>query len=161
VCRIYAALTGTVLPEQPPARERRRLDVVLTYPGGVRQVLEVDERQHFTAARATALAHYPPDAALGFDLQAWSARSSALAGREPGGGFARACPPLFPGDGGRHRQRAFRDALADLLPPEHGWLPTVRVSDSEVSALATAADPGAALRAVLASRGVPLVALGG
>jgi hypothetical protein len=41
-----------------------------------------------------------------------------FAGREPGGGFARPRPPLSPGDGGRHRRRAFLDALADLPPPE-------------------------------------------
>jgi hypothetical protein len=43
--------------------------------------------------------------------------------------LARPCPPLFPDAGGRHLQRAFRDALADLVPLEHGWLPTLRIAD--------------------------------
>jgi hypothetical protein len=66
---------------------------------------------------------------------------------------------LFPGAGGRHRQRAFRDALADLLPPEHGWHPTVRISDSEVSVLAYGADPAGGLRTLLSERRVPPAAL--
>jgi hypothetical protein len=152
---IYEGLTGLALPEEAPAREWRRLDAVLTYRDGRRQVVEVDERQHFTAARAVTLELYPPDARLGFDAAAWLERSRALTGREPGGGFARARPPLFPGVGGRHRQRAFRDALADLVPPQYGWLPTVRISDTEAVALRDAPDPGAALRILLARRGVP------
>ncbi|WAL71580.1 hypothetical protein OU787_08720 [Kitasatospora sp. YST-16] len=155
VSRIYAELTGLALPEHAPPRERRRLDVVLTHLSGRRQVLEVDERQHFTAARATSLEHYPPGALLGFEVAAWLERSRELSGREPGGGFARPRPPLFPGDGGRHRQRAFRDALADLLPPEYGWLPTIRISDTEAEATAAAVSPIAALTALLAERGIP------
>lgn len=152
LCRIYTELTGLVLPELAPARERRRLDVVLTYPDGQRQIVEIDERQHFTAARATTLECYPREARLGFDAALWLARSRELSGREPGGGFAKPRPPLFPGDGGRHRQRAFRDALADLLPPEHGWLETVRISDQEITGAMAAADPQAGLKALITSR---------
>lgn len=155
VCRVYAALTGSALPETAPPRERRRLDVVLTYGNGLQQILEIDERQHFTAARGITLAHYPPDLQIGFPLAVWRSRCTELAGREPGGGFARPRPPLFPGAGGRHRQRAFRDALADLLPPEYGWLPTVRVSDTEAVAVGSASDPVKALSALLARRRVP------
>jgi hypothetical protein len=72
---IYTQLTGLTLPLQAPSRERRRLDIVLTYPDGDRQILEVDERQHFTAARATTLEHYPPGTPLGFDSAAWLTRS--------------------------------------------------------------------------------------
>ncbi|MFI0990427.1 hypothetical protein [Streptomyces exfoliatus] len=155
VSAIYAALTGLVLPERAPSRERRRLDVLLTYENGDQQILEVDEKQHFTGARALTLEHYPAGVKLGFDASQWLARSRALAGREPGGGFGRPKPPLFPSDGGRHRQRAFRDALADLLPPVHGWLPTIRISDAEVAAITSASDAVSSLRALLHERGVP------
>ncbi|CAM5300595.1 hypothetical protein SFUMM280S_10662 [Streptomyces fumanus] len=47
VAAIYGALTGLVLPEQAPSRERRSLDVLLTYENGQQQILEVDEKQHF------------------------------------------------------------------------------------------------------------------
>ncbi|MCW2874604.1 hypothetical protein [Actinacidiphila oryziradicis] len=161
ISRIYAALTDLELPELSPPRERRRLDVVLAYADGSHQVLEVDERQHFTTARAISLAHYPETTPLGYNRKAWAGRCQALAGREPGGKFAAACPPLFPGGGGRHRQRAFRDALADLLPPEHGWHPTVRISDSEATGVAYGGDPAGGLRTLLADRGVPTAALAG
>lgn len=152
VSRIYAELTGLVLPDVAPPRERRRLDIVLTYPDGRRQILEVDERQHFTAARAITLQCYPPHAPVGFDLSTWLARSQRLSGREPGGGFAKPRPPLFPGEGGRHRQRAFRDALADLLPPEYGWRPTARISDEEINDALGAPSPEVGLGALIAAR---------
>lgn len=49
--------------------------------------------------------------------------------------------PLFPDEGGRHLQRAFRDMLADLLPPARGWSPTLRIAHFEVEAWLDA--PGA------------------
>jgi len=52
------------------------------------------------------------------------------------------CPPLFPESGGRHRQRTFRDFLADALPIPHGWLPTMRISDDEPQAVVAATDSG-------------------
>ncbi|MYR58902.1 hypothetical protein GTY54_22550 [Streptomyces sp. SID625] len=155
VSTIYGALTGLVLPEQAPAREWRRLDLVLTYEDGQRQIVEVDEKQHFTGARALTLEHYPSTVELGFDAAQWLARSRALTGREPGGGYAKPKLPLFPGDGGRHRQRAFRDALADLLPAEHGWLPTIRISDTEADGVITAPNPASSLSTLLGERGVP------
>jgi hypothetical protein len=63
--------------------------------------------------------------------------------------------PLFPGPGGRHRQRAFRDALADLLAPEHGWLPTIRISDREINDATTQPDPATALKALI-TKHVPM-----
>jgi hypothetical protein len=39
---------------------------------------------------------------------------------------------LFPQEDGRHRQRAFRDALADVLPRRPRLLPTLRIADFEV-----------------------------
>lgn len=132
LAQIYRRLTGWELPEQAPARERRRLDILVRHPGDLLQVIEVDERQHFTGPRAETLELYPADSSLGFDRDLWLEQSLGLRGREPEGGFARPCPPMFPGAGGRHRQRAFRDALADLIPPQHGWLPTIRIGDFQI-----------------------------
>jgi hypothetical protein len=127
---VYGELTGLVLPNEMPPREHRRLDVVVTFGDDVRQVVEIDESQHFTGPRGVTLGFYDRMPVC-FDVDAWAARCAERAGREPGGGFAKPRPPLFPGPGGRHRQRAFRDFLADLHPPLHGWLPTLRVSDRE------------------------------
>jgi hypothetical protein len=68
---------------------------------------------------------------VAFDRGAWLRACDAKV-RLEGGGFARPCPPLFPEVGGRHRQRAFRDALTDALPAVHGWAPTLRIADFEV-----------------------------
>jgi hypothetical protein len=121
-------------------RERRRLDAVITYPNGRQRVLEVDERQHFTSSRMITLDFYG-GVRTAFSVAAWRHRCHELRGREPSGGFARRCPPLFPDAGGRHGQRAFRDFLADTLPIAHGWLPTMRVSDDEARTVLAGANP--------------------
>lgn len=155
--RVYGSLTGLVLPEVMPPRERRRLDLVLKSADGTCRAVEFDESQHFTRARAVTLAAYGDGVRVGFDVAAWTKLCEQKAGREPGGGFARPCPPLFPGEGGRHRQRAFRDFLADVLPPHHGWLPTVRISDVEVKPNLAAENAPTRLRALWESK----VELGG
>jgi hypothetical protein len=135
-----------------PARERRRLDAVITYADGLQRVLEIDERQHFTGARATTLEMYRDQFPTAFDVPAWRARCDSLSGRESGGGFARPCPPLFPGAGGRHRQRAFRDFLADALPVYYGWLPTLRISDDEARTALGAPDLRAAVSTLVSGK---------
>lgn len=130
---IYAALTGSSLVlEQMPPRERRKVDGVFKYRSKP-FVFELDETQHFNSLRATTLALYPTDLRLGFDKESWVIRSKAKIKLETGG-FAKPRPPLFPGIGGRHKQRAFRDALADIVPSAHGFLPTLRLDDKDVLA---------------------------
>jgi hypothetical protein len=77
--------------------------------------IEIDESQHFTSFRATTLRMYPPGVALGFDrdeylslCDAWSSRSDRYRAAKPAVGF---------GAGGRQRQRAYNDALRDLVTP--------------------------------------------
>jgi len=127
---IYRDLTGLELPEAMPPRETRRVDGVLEGDGTPR-ILEVDERQHFNRYRAATLRRYPTDARVAFPVETWIHESDAKA-RLEGGGFGKPKPPLFPAEHGRHMQRAFRDMLADLLPPEHGYQPTLRIGDFEV-----------------------------
>lgn len=55
VREVYTALTGRDLPEAMPPRERRTIDAVLTHPDGTRRLVEIDEKQHFTPARAVVL----------------------------------------------------------------------------------------------------------
>lgn len=151
VQRIYRELTGGELPEVMPARERRHLDAVLVKRGRPPRILEVDETQHFNEFRATTLRAYPKRLALGYPKKVWLQRSEAKK-RLEGGGFAKPRPPLFPGPGGRHRQRAFRDALADIVPLVHGWLPTLRVADFEVAAWIYAPDAKRRMKALLDDR---------
>ncbi|MEJ7785890.1 MAG: hypothetical protein WKF96_13880 [Solirubrobacteraceae bacterium] len=151
VQRIYGQLTGLELPDDMPLRERRTVDAVLQRQGEPPRIVEVDEAQHFNRYRAMTIRAYPRSACVAFDGQAWLAACDSKQ-RLEGGGFGKARPPLFPGDGGRHRQRAFRDALADLLPAVHGWLPTLRIADFEVGGWMYGSDAGDRMNDLLVER---------
>jgi hypothetical protein len=88
-----------------PTRERRLVAAVLEDADGHRRIVEVDERQHFTPARAATLDEYPADVATALYRVEWRRRSASLR-KAPGGGFARPCPPLFREAGGRQPHRA-------------------------------------------------------
>jgi hypothetical protein len=148
---IYNGLTGLELPEEMPSKESRRADAVLLRRARPPLILEVDEKQHFNQFRATTLQHYPADLPLAFNRAEWLSRSTVKLELE-GGGFARPCPPLFPGGGGRHRQRAFRDALCDILPPEHDWAPTLRIGHFEVEEWIHEPEAAVKMRALLEER---------
>lgn len=150
---IYADLTGRVLPDEMPPRERRSIDAVLIGTDGVPRIVEVDEVQHFTPPRARTIALYPDNTLMAFDRDTWATRAAANT-KLRGGGFARPCPPLFPEPGGRHLQRAFRDSLADLLPGQHGWAPTLRIGDFEVLGWLNEPEATDRMRALLAHKGV-------
>lgn len=89
-------------------------------------VIEVDEVQHFTTARLASLDHYPPDVPIGFDLDEyrrlivrWRAKGDAA--------FAHKVSADFPQRGGRQAQRAYNDALRDLLAPTFTQQPLLRI----------------------------------
>jgi hypothetical protein len=151
VQRLYHALTGMELPEVMQSRGWRRVDAVITLDGELPRIIEVDESQHFNACRALTIRGYPASARVAFDRVAWLVACDAKK-RLEGGGWGRPCPPLFPGEGGRHRQRAFRDALTDLLPAEHGWQPTLRIADFEVLPWVQDADAEPRMRELLDAR---------
>ena len=129
---IYGELTDMELPDVMPPRERRIVDCVLQRRGEPPRIVEFDETQHFNRYRAVTIRRYPRSVRVAFDRAAWLAASDAKQ-RLEGGGFGKPKPPLFPYEDGRHRQRAFRDALSDLLPLVHGWLPTLRIAVFEVA----------------------------
>jgi hypothetical protein len=131
ICEIYQILTGQELPETMPTRERRRPDGILKLAGANPRIIEIDETQHFNSYRALTLRLYPSEIPIAFDPKAWIERSEAKE-RLEGGGWGKPKPPLFDQKWGRHRQRAFRDALCDVLPPDHGFLPTLRIAYFEV-----------------------------
>lgn len=147
---IYGALTGLDLPEVMPPRETRRVDAVLTV-GGAQRILEVDETQHFNQFRASTLRRYPDDALVAFPIERWIEVSEQKT-RLEGGGFGRPRPPLFPNEHGRHMQRAFRDTLADLLPAQHGYLPTLRIGYFDAAPWIGTDDAEPRMRALLNAR---------
>lgn len=154
VQQIYAELQHQELPEFAPPREWRHVDAVLTTPAGETFILEFDETQHFNHYRRTTLERYPAGAATRFDHLAWIGRCDAKR-RLRGGRWGEPKPPLFTGENGRHRQRAFRDALADLLPPLHGLGPTLRIAYFEVEDWIDSPDARKLMAQLLLARGVP------
>lgn len=151
VCAIYRELTGLELPEVMPPRETRRVDAVLDIGDGEPRILEVDETQHFNRYRARTLRLYPSDACVAFPIERWIEQSEKKT-RLEGGGFGKPRQPLFPAEYGRHAQRAYRDMLADLLPPEHGFQPTLRIGDFEVLAWIYTEETEVRMRELLAGR---------
>lgn len=120
---IHAALgsDGSVLAAK---RTGRLMPDLLHVPTGC--VIEVDEMQHFTTDRMASLDHYPPDLVLGFDTDLYRSlidRWSAPADRA----FAHRTSTDFPETGGRRAQRAYNDALRDLLAPTFTGRPVLRV----------------------------------
>jgi hypothetical protein len=126
-----------------PPRERRTVDCVLQRRGEPPRIVEFDEKQHFNSFRALTIRAYPRTAAVAFDRRAWL-RACEAKRRLEGGGFGLPKPPLFPDEDGRHRQRAYRDAVADLLPAVHGWCPTLASPTLRWWGGSTAVAPGAA-----------------
>lgn len=151
VCEVYAALTDMVLPDVMRSVERRTVDAVLKCRDGHIRVLEIDESQHFNIHRAATLDHYRSDHFLAFDLQSWLERSRRKAKLE-GGGFAKPKPPLFPGENGRHRQRAFRDMLTDVIPPLFDFSPTLRIADFEAKSWVNQPDADVRMASLLRTK---------
>lgn len=91
------------------------------------QFIEVDEVQHFTTARKVALDHYPDAVSLGFSLDEY--RLLVVRHRSEGDrAFAHKRAADFDFAGGRQAQRAYNDALRDLLASTFTGHPVIRVA---------------------------------
>ncbi|MFC7597496.1 hypothetical protein ACFQU3_19415 [Terrabacter sp. GCM10028922] len=88
--------------------------------------VEVDESQHFTSFRLVTLNLYPETTPLGFDLPEYKRLCQQLAPRSDR--YRRDKPAVGFGPGGRQRQRAYNDALRDLMTPAMGYAPVIRVA---------------------------------
>ncbi len=120
---IYARLKGDVTVLHA-ARENLFLPVELYHePTGT--LIEVDEPEHFTSFRLTALELYTPAAALGFDIEEHKELCRELAPRTDALGRGLAAKGF--GFGGVPRERAYHDALRDLATPAMGHPPLIRV----------------------------------
>jgi hypothetical protein len=93
---------------------------------GLGCIVEIDEEQHFTTSRLATFELYPADVPLGFDrdeyidlLGRWRTRGDKA--------FAHKTASDFPGTGGRQAQRAYNDALRDLLAPTFTGDPVIRI----------------------------------
>ena len=85
----------------------------------LRLAIEFDERQHFTLPRASSLKAYPLNLSQGFDRGRWI----AMCGKIQAGDN----DPVY-----RDEQRAFYDAIRDVVAPRLGLLPVVRIYEEDV-----------------------------
>ncbi len=131
---IFIALGGD--PEGMQSK-RSRLLPPDGYLPNYKCIIEFDELQHFTAFRTRTFEHYPADAQLGFDVDAYRSlcNQHATDALNKGPAGYRKPKPEFPFYGGRAAQRALFDACRDLLPVQHGLEPTVRISEFELPSL--------------------------
>jgi hypothetical protein len=121
---IYARLNGD-LAMLHAARENLLLPVDLFHaPTGT--VIELDDAAHFTSFRLTALALYPLDAPVGFDVDEYTTLCREWAGESDG--LARGLAAKGFGFGGVQRERAYHDALRDLATPAMGHPPVLRIA---------------------------------
>jgi hypothetical protein len=124
--RIFDALDGDLAAQQAKRLTSLPGDFIHEASG---TFIEVDESQHFTTHRLRTLDLYPRGTPLGFDIDAyralcdeWAPRSDKYRANRAAVGF---------GDGGRQRQRAYHDALRDLVVPAMGFGPVIRVAAPE------------------------------
>ena len=109
------------------AHKPRRLlsgDLVVAHSG---QIIELDEVQHFTAARLDSLEWYPGRGTFGFSIDhyrrlidTWWDKAHTM--------FTRQWAADFDFGGGRRAQRAYLDTLKDLLAPVFTGAPVLRVA---------------------------------
>ena len=83
-------------------------------------IVEFDESQHFTSPRKLTLSMYANEQPLGFSAERWIALCEHHDARDN-------APPY------RDEQRAWYDALRDLVPSLKGLRPTVRLYASDVA----------------------------
>lgn len=115
LARIYAALGGD---EQLLATKRAvslKIDFLDLEKGFA---VEVDEIQHFTTDRERSLGDYPDDTPIDLGtyratIAAWKARADRYRAAKPAADFPHA--------GGRRAQRAYLDAVRDLVLPALGY----------------------------------------
>jgi hypothetical protein len=124
---VFAELGGDERALRGKTRGAMTVDFLLRRDA---HVVEHDERSHFTTARLTTFAYYPPDTLLGYDLQGYQDLCELHRARGYRG-FAHKTATEFPGTGGRARQRAYFDAFRDLSAPALQGRPLLRVANPE------------------------------
>jgi len=146
LAQICARLRGDV-SVLAASRENLLLPVDLVHPPSG-TVVEVDGPEHFTSARLTALALYPADARVGFDVaghmqlcRTLSATSDLLSRGLPAKAFGFGCV---------QRERAYHDALRDLATPAMGHPPLIRIAAADGDGAAAYARHRERLRALSA-----------
>lgn len=127
---MHARLGGDELLLRAKAERPLNPDFVL--PNG--QLVEVDEIQHFTSDRLLTLEHHPTGASLGFDRGTYRELCDHHHGTADRYRADKTATD-FPFPGGRRAQRAFLDAVRDLIAPYLTGHPVLRVPAPECDAV--------------------------
>ncbi len=110
--KIYHALEGFKQQKQfVKSVNLQRCDIFIPQ---LMRIVELDETQHFSAARAIALEQYPKSFELGFSRKQWILYCRHYNSKDP-------MPPY------RDEQRAWYDTIRDFLPFLIGYAPTIRI----------------------------------
>lgn len=88
-------------------------------------IIEIDEFQHFTSHRRISFDRYPAGASLNYDFLHYRDLCDELSPKADA--YRRTKNAVGFGAGGRQRQRAYNDALRDLVLPLVGYQPIIRI----------------------------------
>jgi hypothetical protein len=127
--RIFTELKG----DHKNAQVKRNMPIPFDayFGGDYNFIIEFDEIQHFSTPRMRTLELYPRNIGLGFNLNQYRRWCGTY--RSEADQYRRTITPRdFNFDGGRTAQRAFFDAMKDLVPQMNGLRPTVRISSFEL-----------------------------
>ena len=148
--RIFSELGGC--PESAGAKRVTTLKSDAYIGGDYNCLLEFDEFQHFSSARAIALRMLPPNIPLGFSRVRYLEYCQANSQAADLYRFRKRTSD-FDFDGGRTAQRAYFDCFRDLLPTVHGLRPTIRITAFEVESIdSNCAAARKALKRIIAER---------
>jgi hypothetical protein len=127
---IFKALRGNA--EAHALKRERPLNCDASFGGSYNFIFEFDEIQHFSSFRLKTFDFYPQGLKLGYNLERY--RDYCKKHMVEANSYRQAkTTDDFPFAGGRTAQRAYFDAVRDLLPPVHGLNPTLRIAEFEVA----------------------------
>lgn len=120
---IFLALGGNIAEQTAKRMTALPGDFIHVETG---TIIEVDEVQHFTSFRLKSFEYYAPDSPLGFEIEEY--REHCRRFRAAADKYRQTKIAAAFGPGGRQRQRAYYDALRDLVVPLMGLPPVIRVA---------------------------------
>lgn len=124
VLQMAQALDGYLDVMQSPKRTRRADFDLIHQPTGTH--IEIDEEQHFSTHRLKMLDFYEPEIDYGFDLEEYRALCRQHGPRIDRTAWAAKDTVNF-GPRSRAKQRAFYDAMKDLVLPSMGKPHVIRI----------------------------------
>jgi len=142
LCEVYLYLNGEklelekTLQKYAPELKSGTQEADIYFFEPFQMIVEFDEAQHFNQFRGMTLKSNFYKGYSGFKLGEYIQLSRSLVqpgSKKSGFNYLKNPDPLFPENPGnqlqdnRHRQRAFRDFLKDVISKERGIKPTVRI----------------------------------